>query len=187
MLWKEAYVPCLRQRENHSGNDFVVMPKFQVTFLFSVFSKLYIIWIYCLTISRKVLRTHLLGNNEAWNNLVLPVVFPSVLNLYSNFSLLSISHENGVSKALVMTFLLLLSLVYGEHFLLEILFALKNIYEIISHCFSLSSARSPSPSAEPAGGFPYLWSCFLLTSEASFFPGSFSASFSSQKLLLSHT
>lgn len=101
-----------------------------------------------------MLRTHLLKNNEAKNNLVLPVVFPSVLNLFSDFSSLSGSHENGVSKALAMMFLLLLSIVCGEHFLLEILFALKNIYEITSHCFSLGSAPSPPPSAGPAGGAP---------------------------------
>lgn len=75
-----------------------------------------------------MLRTHLLKNNEAKNNLVLPVVFPSVLNLHSDFSSLSGSHENGVSKALAMMFLLLLSLASGEHFLLEIFFALKKIF-----------------------------------------------------------
>lgn len=163
------------------------MPKFQVTILFSIFSKLFIIWIYCLIISRKVLRTHLLGNNEAQNNLVLLVVFTSVFNLYFDFSSLSESLVNGVSKALAMMFLLLLSLVCRKHFLPEILFALKNIYEITSHCFSLGSARSPPLSTGPAGGLPYPWSCFLLTSEASFSPGSFSASFPSWKPLLWHT
>lgn len=124
-----------------------------------------------------MLRTHLLKNNEAKNNLVLPVVFPSILNLHSDFSSLSGSHENGGSKALAMMFLLLLSLACGEHFLLEILFAFKNIYEITSHCFFLGSAPSLPLSAGPAGGLPYPWSCFLLTSEASLSPGSFQPHF----------
>lgn len=127
---------------------------------------MYVIWIYCLTISSKAPRTHVLGNNEAKNKLDLFVVFPSVLNLYSDFSPLSGLHENGVSKAPAIS--LLLILVCVEHFLPEIFFALKKKnHEITSHGFSRAVLNSPASASE-------CWVCGWMSISRALLPLDFS-------------